>query len=466
MTANTWAEVPVAVSLASLNPTLDASINPNFPSFPEYASSNTTSWSTLASAWNGGCYDRSRDEFLIPLTGGHADYAGNDFLALRLYMDSPVWERRCNPSGWDGSVITNDQARLRPGSSGSVVYFAQGTDAPLLHTGARDEASAVDDFYNGMTLSVFGQTNRAITDYDGATGAATVTPAFSGDQSGKLYSVSNGPMVHGLNGEKTGRYSDGRARAVHTYNIPEFSDLDDAPWMAVGGSGLSWTASQGNYDSLRVDRVNGAHSFNDGPSSSVAASPLGAGCTYDPTRGSKGSIWYCGQNGSYLLRLDCDTRTWSQSASFSPRGGQQMLVYLPGHDLILLANNSGGWAIYDPVANTMTNIGGNVSGTPAGGATDIGAAQLCYVAADNSVYWWNNPAGSTAVINKMTVPANPKTGAWTITQTTPAGSNTVTPSARQANGTFGRFRYSSRLDGFVLWNAVDGPVYFYARAAI
>jgi hypothetical protein len=459
-TAQTWVEVPVVAALSTLSPHLDASINPNFPGNPEYMSAGAGSWATLCTAWNAGCYDKGRDEFLIPLTGGHADYAGNDYLALRLRLDSAQWVRRSNPTGWDGTVITNDQARLVSGS-GTTVVLPSGTQAPLLHTGARDEASAVDDAYNGMTLSVFGQTNRTITDYVGSTRTATVDPAFAVDMANRLYSISNGPMVQGLLGERTGRYADGRARPPHTYNVPCFADLDDAPWMPVGGAGLSWTASQSTYEPLRVDRVTGAHTFYTAPSSTIAASPFGGATAYDPTRGAKGSFWYIGQGGGVIGRFDIDAGTWSQSLSFSVRGGEQCLTYLPDHDLLLVGSSAPQWAIYDPVANTLTNI--TTSGTPAGGNTSFGKCLPEYVAADGRVYWWNH-GSDRALINYMTIPANPKVDTWAIAQTTPHGSNAVTPTAAASNGTYGRFRYSSFLDGFMLFNSVDGPLYFYARA--
>jgi hypothetical protein len=468
MAANTWAQVPVAASLDSLNPRYDPALNPKFGinTFPEYMSSN--GWDGIVTAWCGACFDRGRDELLIPIAGGHADYAGNDQLVLQLRQETPQWVRRGKPSGWDNSVITNDQAQLQSGSTGSSAVLPSGTSAPLLWTGARDEGSSVDGFYVGMTLGTFSMGTRTITAYNGTTKVATLDSAWggSGDASGQRFYISNGgPMVAGLLGEKSGRYSDGRARAVHTYNIPEFADLDDAPYMAVGGSGPSWTSSQGYFDTLRIDRLTGAHTFSTAPSSTIAASPFGGACAYDPTRGTKGSIWYFGQNGSRMGRLDVATKAWTQSGASTSRGAEQTLLYLPGYDLLLLSSSSGTspWVIYDPAADTFTNITANVSGTPAGGVTNYGASQPCYVAADNSVYWWNNPSGSTTVINKMVVPASPKTGSWAITQTTPAGSNAVTPSARTANGTYGRFRYSSHLDGFVLLNSVTGPVYFYAR---
>ncbi len=461
-TANTFVEIPVAAPLSTLGPHLLPAINPNFPAFPEYMSAGGTSWASLCTAWNGGCYDTRRDHFYAgPITGGHADYAGNDMIVLELRSEVPTWYRRSLPTGWNGAVATNDQARLVSGS-GSTVVFPAGTQAPLLWDGSRDEASAVDDAYNGMTLNVFAQTSRTITDYVGATRTATVSPPFTVDMANRLFSVSNGPMVLGLNGEKSGRYADGRARSVHTYNIPVYAERDDSPWMPVGGSGYSWTASQGNSISLRVDRATGDHTFSTGPNSTITSAPFGAATASDPTRGPKGSIWYFGQGGTVFGRLDLATRTWTQSASCPARGGEQCLVRLPLHDLLLLGGTGSPWAIYDPKDNTWTNI--TVTGTPAGGNTSFGKAQLCYVLKDNSVYWWNNPTGSTTLLNKMTVPANPKTGTWTITQTTPHASNSVTPTPAQGNGTYGRFRHSVYLDEFIFFNDVAGPVYGYARA--
>jgi hypothetical protein len=185
-----------------------------------------------------------------------------------------------------------------------------------------------------------------------------------------------------------------------------------------------------------------------------------SGSCFDSTRGTKGTIWWLGGGGSRFGKLDVDTLTWSTSANIGAQPSYVGLCILPG-DLMLCAFD-GAFKVFDMAAETLHTP--TFSGTAAGSVTDYGHAQPYYCAADNRVYWWNNPSGSTVAINYMTVPANPKNDTWTIAQTTADGSNAVTPSARQGNGTYGRFWYSQFLDGFGLMNDVDGPVYFYARA--
>ncbi len=465
-TTDTWVEIPAVAALSTLSPNLNPALNPNYPDgFPEYMSAGATSFASWRTAWCAPCYDRVNGRILYPKQGGHADYAGNDYVRAFLRRNSLLWERVRNSSGVGDGVITNDQARLVSGS-GNTCVLPSGLQAPLIFGGIRDEASAVDDAYNGMSLFVFGQVEQTITDYVGATRTATVFPGFSGSVANALYSIADGPMVQGLLGEASGRYSDGRARATHTYNQPCYAELDNAVWLPTGGGGFSWTASQAVYNAVRIDAETGDHLFYDAPSTEVSASPFGAASAYDPTRGAKGSIWYIGQGAGRIGRLDCATGTWAQSGTFSVRGGEQCMCYLPGYDMLLLGSSAGVWAIYDCALDTYTNIGSSVSGTPAGGVTSYGSGQLLHVPADNNVYWWNNESGSTTLINKMAVPAAPKTDAWSMGQTTPHASNAVTPSARQPNGTYTGFMYDPLLDCFLLQNDVSGPVYSYARGSL
>jgi len=461
--AGRWIEVPMEEPYSALSPHLDASINPNYPGNPEYMSSGATSWSYTILAWCSWAFDRVTNEILAPINGGHGDYAGSDSLRGRLNRDVGVWERIKPPAGWDGSVITNDQARLVSGS-GTTVVLPAGTQAPLLWDGSRDEASATDDAYNGMTLSVFGQSNRTITDYVGSTRTATVSPAFGVDMANRLFSISNGPMVMGLKGEQSGRYSDGSPRPVHTYNLPVLNTITGNTWIPVGGSGPSWTASQGYYHAVEFDRTTMAATIRAAPTSTQAAGSLGAAATFDPTRGTEGSIWYYGRNGSRIIRLDCAANTWHQSGpTISPRGGEQCLVYLPDDDLLLMGGTGDAWVIYDPTADSYHTL--TVTGTPAGSNADYGRSCPEHVPAANAVYWWDAPTGHTTKYNRMVIPANPKTDAWAIEVIEAHEDNDVTPSAAATNGTYKRGPYSPGLDGFFVVNDTS-KVYFYCREAL
>jgi hypothetical protein len=65
----------------------------------------------------------------------------------------------------------------------------------------------------------------------------------------------------------------------------------------------------------------------------------------------------------------------------------------------------------------------------------------------------------------LTPPAGDwRTEAWVWTRVPPAAGNTVVPS-RNMNGTYGRFRYASNINAFVLVSSTDGPVWAYRLPA-
>ena len=88
MTARTWIEVPTTNTLADLNPKNNSTINPNYPSSPEWSA--VGGQAAIVTAWCCGCFDQATDTLWLPLGGGHADYAGNEPYKIRLDTDSPV----------------------------------------------------------------------------------------------------------------------------------------------------------------------------------------------------------------------------------------------------------------------------------------------------------------------------------------------------------------------------------------
>lgn len=73
---------------------------------------------------------------------------------------------------------------------------------------------------------------------------------------------------------------------------------------------------------------------------------------------------------------------------------------------------------------------------------------------------WSNSTNTTQ-ITTLTPGANPRTDAWTVSTLPVSGANAVTPSARVSQGTYGRFAYSPRLGGFLVFNSTSGSHYFY-----
>lgn len=465
--AETWTEIPFETSLAALNPALDPGLNPNISNvspaqnWPEYMSSYTSSWEYRLTAWNSPGYNRKTDTVEDPSNGGHGDYPGSDQIRWLLRRGKQVAQylRVAKSAGWDGSVITNDQARIVSGA-GDTLVLPVGTQAPAIYPpSTRDEASQTPGAYVGMSFFAFNQTGRTILTHTvgpGPTVQITVSPPFAVDLPGRLYGISNGPMVQGLNGEKSGHYANGDLRPSHTYNLVVVNTITGRTWIPVTGSGYSWTATQG--DAYTVEFVDNVPVFSPGPGPALVAGSFGAAACFDPTRGAEGTIWYIGSNSGRLAKLDCATRAWSQSSLGPVRGGYQCIAFLPRHRWLLLGADGGQWAIYDPAADTWHAL--TVSGTAAGGDTQFGHASPEYVDRRRAVEWWNNAAGSTTIINRMVVPANPKTDAWAIAQIAVAGGNAVTPSAAAVNGTFKRFFRSDVMNGYGLKNHVNGPTYF------
>ena len=119
--------------------------------------------------------------------------------------------------------------------------------------------------------------------------------------------------------------------------------------------------------------------------------------------------------------------------------------------------------VFDCATETMYSP--PITGSFPSGITvsSMSGAQPRYVQSGQFFAVWNNSTNTTA-ITIFNVPANPRTGTWTVDQLPVAGSNTVTPTARTPNYTYGRFFYSQKLDGFGVINGVTEQPYFYARS--
>jgi hypothetical protein len=125
-------------------------------------------------------------------------------------------------------------------------------------------------------------------------------------------------------------------------------------------------------------------------------------------------------------------------------------------------------AAIEPIQHLLVAVGGNQSfiwdlsdaGDIAGQAitttgdtsmVEAGSPGFVHDSASGLFVAWN---GGTDVYT-----LDPSTWAWT--HVPPAASNTVTPTAAAATGTFGRFRYSPAHNVFVAVNAVDEDVFVY-----
>tara|TARA_Y100000310_G_scaffold342527_1_gene446175 strand:- start:20689 stop:23136 length:2448 start_codon:yes stop_codon:yes gene_type:complete len=270
--------------------------------------------------------------------------------------------------------------------------------------------------------------------------------------------------------ESTGVYSDGRYRSTHTYNSLAYKT--DTNELIMGMQGGVYKGGTRSAETLKMIRFDGTTLVESGKSvtnnhTSGSGASGGGGCLDQ----SRNGYWWLDQGNSgkfsfYDFALD----QWSEfsdptlPSSVPPNFQSAALTRLPDHDLIFAS--IGGRVdettqvnqaqIYDPSDDTWTVI--TFQGT-AVGTFLAGDGQPRLVG--NRIYWWNNHS-DTEIINYVEIPANPKTGPWQISQLVNDPSNSVIPTVKQTNGTWGRFAYIPSLQGFALVNATDQNIFFYA----
>lgn len=357
--AGRWGTVPVSAALSTLNTRDNPSINPVYPSSPEWY--GNTGFTSIMYAWCGGCYDTSSDVFWLPLQGGHQDYAGNEPYKLQLNSENPTWVMLRPPSGAIGNLLTTNDGQ-----------------------------------------------------------------------------------------ESSGVYSDGRPRAVHSYNKPVYVP-GVGPYIALQGN-TSWTAGGGRPGPIKVDPITGEATFYS-TNTLLNGVSSGLGSTFDPTRGTQGSIWVRGVGTGRFHRFDVATDTWYQNIGPSTSStGYCSLAYMPEYDCIMWSDTFGQLRIFDCSNNTVHTP--SISGTI---TAALSGAQLVWV--NGKAYTWNN-SSNTTLITRISPGADPRTSLIVDTLVVGGGNATV-PNSAATTGTYGRFWYSTNFNMFFLTNGINGPVYYF-----
>lgn len=264
--------------------------------------------------------------------------------------------------------------------------------------------------------------------------------------------------------EASGVYADGRPRACHSYNN----------WVYVPGAGpvlaahpaVSWGANAGKKWSVWLREADGEHAFGPEVAEMSLSDILAAGACYDTGRRA---IWYKQKGMNRMFRYEVPatgpphTGTWARWGADFQTGVAVSLCHLPEHDCILVGTGgayspgSEGWLVYDCKASTWHQPPFNGT-VPAG--LRPGECQPRWVPALHAACVWDNAAATTQILS-LKPGADPRTDAWTLGALPVHASNAVVPSAKSANGTFGRFAYSPRLGGFLVLNSNRGATYFY-----
>lgn len=264
--------------------------------------------------------------------------------------------------------------------------------------------------------------------------------------------------------EPSGVYADGRPRAVHTYNkwvyVPNVG-----PVLTALGPG-SWVPTRGGKRwGVFINEGNGEAAFTAEPTAFSVLHCDGAAACYDSLRKA---IWIVPGNTEPFVRYDLPSIGGAHTGRYTAvgpaysRNGYASACYLPDHDCILIGSSdfgetTGVWLVFD--CATGTYYVPTFSGAGAIGPRQ-GNSQPRWVQSLGAACTWNNSSNTTA-ITKLMPGTNPRVDTWTVSTLSVAGANNVVPSAKSAQGTYGRFAYSSRLGGFLVFNSTMGPTYFF-----
>lgn len=250
--------------------------------------------------------------------------------------------------------------------------------------------------------------------------------------------------------ESTGVYADGRPRAIHSYNknvyVPNLG-------FVVAVQGNTYFSAQAGTAKTIIFNQDGDVSYFDGSYIHNGSGTSGMGACYDSNRHA---IIAKATNISRFARFDLTTKQWAQFGSSSIQtSSYTALEFMPEHDAFLVMRN-GFCYIADAGTGDWQQI--DFTGSLVGMSL-LGRAQPRYLGGNQFAVWDNST--NTTAINILSFSSDPFADTWHISQLPLSPENAVTPTVRQAEGTYGRFFHSPKLGILGVINAVNQPIYFY-----
>lgn len=375
----------------------------------------------------------------------------------------PAWRSAMKSGTWTAIPATNTITAIDPAKNSAFNPNLPGnTSAPW--SGALHIGGVINPWCGGTfdeaTDTLWLPLGGGHQDYAGNEAyritLGTAAPAWSSPRppSG---SIPLGLITLNDGKETSGDYSDGRPRAIHSYNkhvfVPGVGNI-----LAMQGS-TYLSGQAGTSRTLLLNSTTGEWSHL---STHPAPGVEYGGACYDSLRHR---IWWLPSAQGYLSYFDLATNTWTvlASSTYLDEWSYTRPLYIPGKDVIVqlqknLTGNIGVWNL----ATAQRATPGTTNAPPAS-VSNLGSAGFAWVPALNAFCLWGNTTATTT-IHTLSPPTTGdwKTQPWTWGTLTLDPTNTVVPTVACTTGTYGRFGYSPNLNGFFLLNAVNQPVYFYA----
>lgn len=255
--------------------------------------------------------------------------------------------------------------------------------------------------------------------------------------------------------EPSGLYSDGQPRSPHNYNAPVYFQPTNKVVLAVLGTGLYKSGSAGTRAAAVFNADTGAFEglTSEAPSGTGTPSPM-ASC-YD---GNRQLIWYRGAGTARFATLNPTTNEWVNRGNQTALSGSISFCYIQDHDVIFVVNGVYGnkFAIFD--CSTYQYYQPAISGSFVGMALN-GTCQPHYIGGGKLAFWNNDT--NTTQINILSFSGDPRVATFTVSQLPVSPSNTVTPTIKVPNGTYGRFQWHPTLGIYTVLNGMSQDLYFY-----
>lgn len=358
------------------------------------------------------------------------------------YPNAPVWERR-DPRG-----VTGDQDVIAPWC-GAVWDEQQGNFWLPLGGGHSDyggnEAYRIC-LYNDdprWTMPKPPSGSKPYIDKEGIPPGATPL--------GKSYLLDD-------HREITGVYADGRPRATHSYNKIVYVPGVGPVMIRQGSTFAVVDANESTKWTWRYNEAINEWEFKGTPDirGMLAGTGMGGGC-YDPDRHC---AYWVGNADSHLCRIDLRTWEWSRVSRLSMYHPWQVkLIKLPDKDRLLEINLKD-MAVWDCGTGDRTVIAATGPG-PAPLNNQFGDYGWDWCQALGCIVCWPGHPGSTRTVYALTPGKRLLEDLWTWS-VLPTAAGGLTPPSAAPHGTYGRFAYSSRLNGFMLLTSRLEPVWFFA----
>lgn len=253
--------------------------------------------------------------------------------------------------------------------------------------------------------------------------------------------------------ESTGLFTDGMPRTSHSYN--KLAWVPDVGWVVANQSGVYRSAGAGTNKQI-IYNDDGTLQYFNGSFPASGSGSSGMGCCYDPSRHC---LWVKAVGTSQMYKWDIATKVWTAVGTALSGSSYTGMAYIPEHDCVFVMRQNQCYAFNCATGSWVAlNLSASLVGMPINGEQ-----QPVYID-NNTVAVWDNDT-QTTLINTLSFASNPYSETWQVSQLPVAPGNTVTPTAAQQYGTYGRFQWVPNLRIFVLVNAVNQPTYFYKMGA-